>query len=474
MGVVVADPNASIATIDDPDEETLADDLSDEIAADFAAENEPTMIRPTPLPEDLTSWTDTRPDEQPQSRGRIGKYQVFTRLASGTFGTVYTAYDPSLDRSVALKVLRPNHRANQDVVQRFLQEARATARVVHPGIVTIHDCGTVETRRGQAAFIAMELLSGESLSRRLERAGRLAPSVACEVARQVASALEAAHCVDVLHRDLKPDNIFLVPDPAMPSGERVKIIDFGLAKLGATGHTQLETVFGTPRYMSPEQTRSATQIDHRSDIYALGCVLFELVTGRPVFDGDICQLVERHQSVPPPSAAALAPEVPRRLDQLIREMLAKDPMDRPQTMGAVQRSLRAAVVDATDDVPTLPPTLRPTARSPEAGRGSQPISVSGTTSSHRRLARASSAPPVLGSPPNGFRALASVEVSPELLAPPRERTTSGEIVVPAVLGTLEPLPPADWSAARDRRRRALIYLCVALVAALTGIVAASV
>ena len=139
MAVDAADPNASIATIDDPDEETLADDLSDEIAADFAAENEPTMIRPTPLPEDLASWTDTHPDEQPQSRGRIGKYQVFTRLARGSFGTVYTAYDPNLDRSVALKVLRPNHRANQDVVQRFLQEARATARVVHPGIVTIHD-----------------------------------------------------------------------------------------------------------------------------------------------------------------------------------------------------------------------------------------------------------------------------------------------------------------------------------------------
>jgi serine/threonine-protein kinase len=105
--------------------------------------------------------------------------------------------------------------------------------------VTIHDCGMVETRRGSTAFIAMELLSGESLSRRLAHQERLSPTAACEIVRQVASALEAAHHVDVLHRDLKPDNIFLVPDPAMPSGERVKVLDFGLAKLGASGHTAL-------------------------------------------------------------------------------------------------------------------------------------------------------------------------------------------------------------------------------------------
>jgi serine/threonine protein kinase len=429
---------ASLAPIDDPDEETINEIVANEVA-DEVADEEPTTIRPTPLPADLAPWAalerDTRPDAQPRSRGRIGKYEVFTRLARGAFGTVYTAYDPSLDRSVALKVLRPTHLSNQDIVQRFLQEARATARVVHPGIVTIHDCGMVETRGGQTAFIAMELLSGESLSRRLDRVGRLSPAAACEIARQVASALEAAHCVDVLHRDLKPDNIFLVPDPAMPSGERVKVLDFGLAKLGATGNTQLETVFGTPRYMSPEQTRSATQIDHRSDIYALGCIVFELVAGRPVFDGDVRQLLDRHQRVPPPSAASLAPEVPPGLDELIGEMLAKDPMDRPQTMGAVQRSL-----------------------------------VSATTGSHRRppSARPPSVPPVLGSPPDGVLALASVEVSPDLLRPPGP-TTSGEIVVPAAPRTFEsPPPPEEWSAAGDRRR-ALLYLCVVVVAMLAAI-----
>jgi serine/threonine protein kinase len=274
------------------------------------------------------------------SRGRIGKYELRERLGKGAFGVVFTARDPSLDRDVAIKVLRPNHLRNPTIVQRFLQEARATARIAHPGIVTIHDCGQVETKAGPTAFIAMELLFGESLTSRLVRCGRLAADHAGEIVRQVASALDAAHRCDVLHRDLKPDNIYLVPDPAIPSGERVKVLDFGLAKLGTDGLTNVETVFGTPHYMSPEQCRSATQVDHRSDIYSLGCILFELVTGRVPFEGDVGELVEFHQYAAPPRASSLAPDVPPMLDAMIAEMLAKDPMHRPQTMGAVRRALQ--------------------------------------------------------------------------------------------------------------------------------------
>ncbi len=339
------------APIDDVEEATEADPLP--------ADEETTTLRPSPMPRDVVMlWEDATMraaarDRPARSPGRIGKYELSARLARGAFGVVYTARDPRLERNVAIKVLRLSHLANQEIVQRFLQEARATARIAHPGIVTIHDFGMVETRRGSTAFIAMDLLSGESLSRRLAREGRLPPAAACEIARQVASALEAAHHVDVLHRDLKPDNIFLVPDPAMPSGERVKVLDFGLAKLGASGHTQTELVFGTPRYISPEQSRSATQIDRRSDIYSLGCILFELVTGRTPFDGDPRQLIERHQRVTPTRAAALAPEVPAVLDELIADMLAKDPRDRPQTMGAVQRVLRFAT-SGDDEGPPAP------------------------------------------------------------------------------------------------------------------------
>jgi eukaryotic-like serine/threonine-protein kinase len=292
------------------------------------------------------------------TRGRIGKYEVRERLGKGAFGVVYTARDPSLDRDVAIKVLRPNHLRNPTTVQRFLQEARATARIAHPGIVTIHDCGQVETKAGPTAFIAMELLFGESLTSRLGRCGRLPADHAGEIVRQVASALDAAHRCDVLHRDLKPDNIHLVPDPAIPSGERVKVLDFGLAKLatGSDGLTNVETVFGTPHYMSPEQCRSATQVDHRSDIYSLGCILFELVTGRVPFEGEVRELIEFHQYAAPPLASSLAPDVPPALDALIAEMLAKDPMHRPQTMGAVRRSLQTGE-SGPQRAPSAPPVL---------------------------------------------------------------------------------------------------------------------
>ncbi|HEY0988383.1 MAG TPA: serine/threonine-protein kinase, partial [Kofleriaceae bacterium] len=246
----------------------------------------------------------------------------------------------SLDRDVAIKVLRPNHLRNPTIVPRFLQEARATARIAHPGSVTIHARGQVETKAGPPAVIAMELLCGESLTARLTRTGRLPPEAAGEIVRQVASALDAAHRADVLHRDLKPDNIYLVPDPAIPSGERVKVLDFGLAKLGDNGETNVETVFGTPHYMSPEQCRSATQVDHRSDIYSLGCILFELVTGHVPFEGEVRDLIELHQFAVPPLASSIVPDLPPEMDVLIGEMLAKDPMHRPQTMGAVRRALQ--------------------------------------------------------------------------------------------------------------------------------------
>jgi len=374
-------PPDPIDPIDPTDRAELVDDTDEETVLDPAIEpdDEPTTIRPTPVP---PSAAPRKPrlargsshGVRPQALGRISKYELRDKLGRGAFGVVFTARDPSLDRDVALKVLRPTHLTNQDIVQRFLQEARATARIAHPGIVTIHDCGRVETNLGSTAFIAMELLIGESLTIRLARSGRLAPETAAEVARQVASALEAAHRVDVLHRDLKPDNIYVVPDPAMPSGERIKVLDFGLAKLGREGHTQLQTVFGTPRYMSPEQCRSATQLDHRSDIYSLGCILFELVTGRPPFDGDVRQLLERHQRQIPPRARSLVPELSPAFDDLIAEMLAKDPMDRPQTMGAVQRALhhasgvRLSVADLppVSTEPPAPPPIATPAPAPPA------------------------------------------------------------------------------------------------------------
>ena len=274
-----------------------------------------------------------------------GKFELREKVAQGTFGVVFTAKDLHLDRDVAIKLLNAAHLSNKDIVQRFLQEARAAARIAHPGIITMFDCGAIDNANG-GAYIAMELLQGESLTARLHKAGRLAPAVAIELVRQIACALDAAHRACVLHRDLKPENIYVVPDPAVPAGERIKVLDFGLAKLGNSCQTQIATVFGTPRYMSPEQCRSATQIDHRSDIYSLGCILFELVTGRTPFEGSLRELVDRHQRAPIPRASSFSLEVTPALDDLIMQMLQKDPAMRPQSMAAVQRMLKSVAGDS--------------------------------------------------------------------------------------------------------------------------------
>jgi serine/threonine protein kinase len=271
--------------------------------------------------------------------GRLGKYELKEKLGQGTFGYVFVAHDTNLDRDVAIKVLMPQHATNPEIVKRFILEARAASRVAHPGVIMMLDCGVVETSIAATAFIAMELLHGETLADRLKRSGKLRPDLAIEITRQIACALDAAHRANVLHRDLKTENIFIVPDPAVPSNERVKVLDFGLAKVGESGMTNVQTVFGTPRYMSPEQCRSSGQIDQRSDIYSLGCILFELVTGRTPFDGELREIVGQHLRTTAPRARTYTPEITAALDNLIAEMLAKDPADRPQTMASVQHAL---------------------------------------------------------------------------------------------------------------------------------------
>jgi len=274
-------------------------------------------------------------------QARIAKYELTGLLGHGSFGMVYTARDVELDREVALKVLKPSHHNDEDAMHRFLREARAAARITHPGIITVHDFGRYVTddEEEELAYISMERLSGESLTERLARLGALAPEAATEIGRQVAAALEAAHQAEVLHRDLKPDNVYLVPDPAVPSGERAKVFDFGLAKIGTSRHTRMGSVFGTPLYMSPEQCRSAGDTDARSDIYALGCILFEMLAGCAPFEGAIFQVIQLHLHEVAPRVSSLKPDVPPALDDLVAAMLDKDPARRPQTMADVVQKL---------------------------------------------------------------------------------------------------------------------------------------
>ncbi len=291
---------------------------------------------------------------------RFGKYELTRKLGEGGFGVVFVARDTQLDRDVAIKLLRPEHTRNADVVRRFLQEARSVVRVTHSGIVTIYECGVVErtgTPADGAAFIAMELLDGEVLSTRLSRRGRLPVAEAIELGRQLASALAAAHRAGIVHRDLKPDNIFLLHDLAF--GERAKVLDFGIAKLankaqdGAATHSH--AVFGTPRYMSPEQCKSATSVDHRADIYSLGCILFEVLTGRPPFDGGVAELFAHHLTTPAPLIDR--PGVPPGLVQLVAAMLAKRPEDRLDNMTEVERAFKSVAAPATSGSAGIAPTV---------------------------------------------------------------------------------------------------------------------
>jgi serine/threonine protein kinase len=278
---------------------------------------------------------------------RIGRYEVGERLGKGGFGVVHLAHDIELGREVAIKFLRAEFKLRLQVVQRFLQEARACAKIGHPGIVTVFEAGIVEgtgQRIDGTAYIVMERLRGESLGDRIESRGRMPAIAAIGIARQLAAALHVAHDAGIIHRDLKPDNIFLVKDAAVVGGERVKILDFGVAKLSDPDpdedpNTHSQMMLGTPRYMSPEQARAASKVDHRTDIYALGCLLYELVCGKPPFGGDIGDVLVAHQTAPITPPRELVPSVPAALDELIVRMLAKEPDARPPTMRAVDDAL---------------------------------------------------------------------------------------------------------------------------------------
>jgi serine/threonine-protein kinase len=392
---------------------------------------------------------------------QIGKYELGKKLGEGGFGLVMVARDTNLDREVALKFMHAEHTANPDILRRFLQEARSAAKITHPGIVTVFECGQVagtNTSADGVAYIAMELLHGESLSDRLSRSGRLDVDTAMEIGRQIASALDAAHRAGIVHRDLKPDNIYLVTDPAMPSGERVKVLDFGIAKLaqaaGSGVQTQSMMVFGTPRYMSPEQCKSAANIDHRSDIYALGCILFELVCGQPPFVGETGELIAKHQLVDPPIAREIFSDVPDGLDRLISLMLAKSPAARPQTMAEVQRALR----DGGAISPGVAPTLLPDAveslqrfTPPPGSLGRRPGSVGGSSRSAGSAQPAPSSQVAAAAVPNPTTLSGASGAWADDVARPKRRNTAllvGVVVAAAIggvwfalRGTAEPSAP---------------------------------
>jgi tetratricopeptide (TPR) repeat protein len=283
----------------------------------------------------------------------IHGYRVDRALSvdKGGFGDVFFATHVESGAEAVVKVLKPEMSAHRDIVTRFFNEARAAASIHHPGIVQIHNVGY----HGDRAYLLMEKLRGDDLETRL-KAGPLPLDRSIVFMRQTAGAIAAAHERGIVHRDLKPANLFIVRDPDVMGGERVKVLDFGIAKLSLdAGGGKTQGVFGTPAYMSPEQCASAGAVDARSDLYALGCIFYELVCGRPPFGHGGIELIAAHLRDTPPSPRSLAPWLPPAVEAVILQLLEKNPAQRLASCNALIAALDGvAATLQTGATPWLP------------------------------------------------------------------------------------------------------------------------
>lgn len=267
---------------------------------------------------------------------RLGTYRIVRLLGEGGMGAVYEARQEPLDRRVALKTLHPEFAASPDALARFFNEAKVLSRLEHPSIVAVSDFGNAADG---TTYLVMEYLRGQSLGSRLrqlaERGERLPLVTVLQIGFQVADVLAIAHAQHIVHRDIKPDNVMLITDAVAPGGERVKLLDFGIAKLTRERDrggvkTASQAVMGTPSYMSPEQCAGAGGVDDKTDVYALGCVIYEMLAGRPPYVGDGAgQLIGMHLFQSPPPLLELAPKAPPAVVHLVHRFLTKDKAQRP-------------------------------------------------------------------------------------------------------------------------------------------------
>jgi eukaryotic-like serine/threonine-protein kinase len=271
------------------------------------------------------------------------KYYLESKLGVGGMGTVYRAGRLLIGDRVAVKVLHPDQMADPQAVERFRREAQTASRLKHPNIVTVYEFGV--SREG-LNYQVMELAEGESLRSLVERHGRPAETVAAEIIRQVCAALDETHRQGIVHRDLKPENILV---QTTPHGLKVKVLDFGIAALRdvkAGRLTKAGGLVGTPHYMSPEQCLGE-ELDGRSDIYSLGIVLFEMLTGVVPFDSPTTTaIVVKHVNDPPPPPRTLNPKISPAVESVVLRALKKRRDARPQTAGKMARELIAAARSA--------------------------------------------------------------------------------------------------------------------------------
>ncbi|WP_149109311.1 serine/threonine-protein kinase [Limnoglobus roseus] len=281
------------------------------------------------------------PPSHPEDLGHMGSYRIVQLLGAGGMGLVYLAHDEVLDRNVAVKVLRPRMSRRSSARKGFLKEARAMAALKHDNVVTVFQVGEATGGAGPIPFLAMELLEGESLADWVRREGPLPPEWVARLGAQAALGLAAAHGRGVVHRDIKPGNLWLEAPPEwaarsvqarppLAAVARVKVLDFGLAQppQGETDPEVVNAALGTPAYMPPEQAAGA-EVDHRADLFSLGVVLYELLTGKRPFPREN-RREKAHYPIPAP-VTDLAPATPQPLAYLIHRMISADPNDRPAT-----------------------------------------------------------------------------------------------------------------------------------------------
>ncbi len=286
---------------------------------------------PSPVAKDASNQIGAEP-------GWLGPYRVLEKVGEGGMGEVFRAHDPILNRPVALKVIRTGQTSSPEQRQRFLREARAVAALDHENIVPVWEVGEA----GGDPYLAMPLLRGETLGQRLEREKPLPLALVLTIARQALGGLARAHAAGIIHRDVKPDNIWL---EERAEGPRVRLFDFGLAAaLGERGQlTEMGAFVGTPAYLAPEQARGEP-VDGRADLFSLGAILYEMTTGRRAFPGEtvyaILMALEDHE---PAAPHEIAQAIPLELSRLISRLLEKDRERRPASAQEVTKALAGAI-----------------------------------------------------------------------------------------------------------------------------------